>query len=282
MPNALSRMMAPRPTTPEHLRLKQPASRNHRAYLGATHLQASTTEALTFMYRSVIEKVHAMQIVDSPLPCWVRKGAATPAAAGNAWVVSLAKFDKAQFRDQPLSISVRAYVSAHQLACELHSRTNPPVQRALQSRRNKPEKVESSHLCKTLGCAQLGHSVPEGCYYNSSRNHCNTKQVMHDPKCFMPLAGLTVAEAAGQHSPSPAAAAAEPSPSKSQLKKEIRSLRRELAAAKEALRAARETTPPSGRKRGREEEESPAMSSAEKRARASGMFQSGIIPSPNM
>jgi hypothetical protein len=49
------------------------------------------------------------------------------------------------------------------------------------------------------------------------------------------------------------------SPSKSQLKKENQSLERELAAAKEALRA-RE---PSGRKRGREEE-SPAMSSAEK------------------
>ena len=73
------------------------------------------------------------------------------------------------------------------------------------------------------------------------------------------------------------------SPSKSQLKKENQSLKRELAEAKEALRAARarETTPPSGRKRGREEE-SPAMSSAEKRARALGMFQSGVIPSPSM
>jgi hypothetical protein len=93
----------------------------------------------------------------------------------------------------------------------------------------------------------------------------------------MPLAGLTVAEAAGQHSPSPAAAAAEPSPSKSQLKKEIRSLKRELAAAKEALRA-REPTSPAGRKRGGEEE-SPAMSSEEKRARSAGMFEQGVIPS---
>jgi hypothetical protein len=93
----------------------------------------------------------------------------------------------------------------------------------------------------------------------------------------MPLAGLTVAEEAGQHSPSPAAAAAEPSPSKSQLKKENKRLKKELA---EALRA-RETTPPSRRKRGRKEE-SPPMSSAEKRARASGMFQSGVIPSPSM
>jgi len=99
----------------------------------------------------------------------------------------------------------------------------------------------------------------------------------------MPLAGLTVAEAAGQHSPSPAAAAAaEPlSPSKSQLKEQVKRLKRELAEAKEALRAARETTPPSGRKRGREEE-SPAMSSAEKRARALGVFPSGVIPSPSM
>jgi hypothetical protein len=81
-------------------------------------------------------------------------------------------------------------------------------------------------------------------------------------------------------SPPPAAVAAEPGPSKSQLKKEIQSLKRKLAAAEEALRAARETTP-SGRKRGREEE-SPAMSSAEKRARAMGMFQLGVIPSPSM
>ena len=88
----------------------------------------------------------------------------------------------------------------------------------------------------------------------------------------MPLAGLTVAEAAGQHSPHL---------TNSQLKKENQSLRRELAAAKEALRAARETTPPSGRKRAREEE-SPTMSSAEKRASASGMFPSGVIPSPSM
>jgi hypothetical protein len=66
-----------------------------------------------------------------------------------------------------------------------------------------------------------------------------------------------------------------------QLKKQFRRFERELAAAEEALRAARETTPPSGRKRGREEE-SPAMSSAEKRARALGMFPSGVIPSPSM
>jgi hypothetical protein len=89
----------------------------------------------------------------------------------------------------------------------------------------------------------------------------------------MPLAGLTIAEAAGQHSPSPAAAV-------SQLKKEIRSLKRELAAAKEALRA-RESTPPSRRKREREEE-SPAMSSAEKRARGQGVFPKGDIASPCM
>jgi hypothetical protein len=67
------------------------------------------------------------------------------------------------------------------------------------------------------------------------------------------------------------------SPTKSQLKKENKRLKKELA---EALRA-RETTPPSGRRRGREEE-STAMSSAEKRARGSGMFQSGVIPSPSM
>jgi hypothetical protein len=277
MSDALSRMMAPRPTTPEQLRLKQPAS-NSCAYVVAQHLKASTTDALTFMYRSVIEKGHAMQIVNSPLPCWVRKGAATPAEARRLWNNALAKFDKAQFRDQPFSISVRTQVTAHQLACELHSRTNPPIQRVLQSSRGNPERVEASHLCKCVGCAQLGHSVFEGAYYNSSRNHCNTIHCIHEPKCFMPLAGLTVAEAAGQHSPSPAAAAAaDPlSPSKSQLKKEIRSLKRELAEAKEALRA-RETTPPSGRKRA-----TPAMSSAEKRARGSGMFQSGVIPSPSM
>ena len=78
-----------------------------------------------------------------------------------------------------------------------------------------------------------------------------------------------------------AAASHHLSPTKSQLKKENQSLKRELAAAKEALREAQETTPPSGRKRGREEE-SPAMSSAEKRARASGMFTPGVIPSPSM
>ena len=117
------------------------------------------------------------------------------------------------------------------------------------------------------GCAQLGHVVFEGSYYNSSRNHCNSINCEHDPKCFM----LRVQAAASHHL----------SPTKSQLKKENQSLRRELAAAKKALGAARETTPPSGRKRAREEE-SPAMSSAEKRARASGMFQSGVIPSPSM
>ena len=89
---------------------------------------------------------------------------------------------------------------------------------------------------------------------------------------------LKVPKESGDLSPPPAV---EPlSPSKSQLKKENQSLKRQLAVAEEALRA-RETTPPSGRKRAREEE-SPAMSSAEKRARASGMFPSGVIPSPSM
>jgi hypothetical protein len=128
------------------------------------------------------------------------------------------------------------------------------------------------------GCAQLGHSVFEGCYYNSSRNHCNHINCKHIPKCFRPLR----VQAAASHHLSPRAhPAVEPlSPTKSQLKKENQSLRRELAAAEEALRA-REPTSPAGRKRGREEE-SPAMSSAEKRARASGMFPSGVIPSPSM
>jgi hypothetical protein len=67
------------------------------------------------------------------------------------------------------------------------------------------------------------------------------------------------------------------SPSKSQLKRENKRLARELAAAQEALRA-REPTSPSGRKGGREEE-STAMSSAEKRARSAGMFEQGVIPS---
>jgi hypothetical protein len=119
--------------------------------------------------------------------------------------------------------------------------------------------------------------VFEGSYYNTSCNHCNTIHCKHDPKRFMPL---TVQAAAGHHlSPPPAE---EPiSPTKSQLKKQVKRLTRELAVAEEALRAARETTPPSGRKRAREEE-SPAMSSAEKRARASGMFHSGVNPSPSM
>jgi hypothetical protein len=94
----------------------------------------------------------------------------------------------------------------------------------------------------------------------------------------MPLAGLTVAEAAGQHSPSKAAAKF--SPTKSQLKKQVKRLTRELAAAKEALRA-REATPPLGRKRAKEEDSS-IMSSEEKRVRALGMFPSGVITSPNM
>ena len=63
--NALSRMMVPRPATPEHLRLKLPASQRHNTHVVAHQLKASTTAALTFMYRSVIEKGHAMQIVDS-------------------------------------------------------------------------------------------------------------------------------------------------------------------------------------------------------------------------
>jgi hypothetical protein len=234
MSNALSPMMAPRPTTPEQLRLKQPAP-------------------------------------NSSGP----KGAATPDEAhARVWNVSLEKFDKAQFRDQPFSISVRSTVAAHQLACELHSRTSPPIQRVLAgSRRGNPERVESSHLCKTPGCAQLGHTVPEGCYYNSSRNHCNSINCEHDPRCFMPL---EVQAVTGHHLSRPPAV--EPlSPTKSQLKKENKRLKKELA---EALRA-RETTPPSGRKRGREEE-SPAMSSAEKRARAMGLFQPGVISSPNM
>jgi hypothetical protein len=116
MPNALSRMMVPRPATPEHLRLKLPATLSNRSngIVGSSHLKASTTEALTFMYRSVIEEGHAMQIVDFPSPCWVRKRAATPAEAALYWKVGLAKFDKSQFRDQPFSISVRASVPALQ------------------------------------------------------------------------------------------------------------------------------------------------------------------------
>jgi hypothetical protein len=51
-------------------------------------------------------------------------------------------------------------------------------------------------------------------------------------------------------------------------------------AGQEALRA-REPTSPAGRKRGREEE-SPAMSSAEKRARIMGMFHSGVISSRSL
>ena len=109
MSNALPQMMVPRLATPEHLRLKPPASSYANANVVASHLKASTTEALTVMYRSVIEKGHAMQIVDSPAPCWVRKGAATAAEANRrVWLLATAKFDKAQFRDQPFSISVRA------------------------------------------------------------------------------------------------------------------------------------------------------------------------------
>ena len=70
---------------------------------------------------------------------------------------------------------------------------------------------------------------------------------------------------------------------RSQLKKENKRLTRELtlsqqqlAEAKEALRQARESIPPSERKRGREEE-SPAV-----RARNSGLFEKGVIASPSM
>jgi hypothetical protein len=116
MPNALSRMMVPRPATPEHLRLKLPASRSKYAYVAAHQLKALTTEALTFMYRSVIERGHAMQIMDSPSPCWVRKGAETPAEGAHTWSLALAKFDKSQFRYQPFSpLSVNAQLPAHQI-----------------------------------------------------------------------------------------------------------------------------------------------------------------------
>ena len=80
MSNALAKMMAPRPSTPEHLRLTVTVTergRRRAAMVHAQHLAASTTEALKFMYRSVQEKGHALQIVDSRLPCWVRKAATT-------------------------------------------------------------------------------------------------------------------------------------------------------------------------------------------------------------
>jgi hypothetical protein len=72
------------------------------------------------------------------------------------------------------------------------------------------------------------------------------------------------------------AAEAEPSPSKSQLRKQVKILKRQLEAAERALQ---DVTPPAERKRAREEV-SPEMRS-EKRTRATGMFEQGVIISPS-
>ena len=147
--------------------------------------------------------------------------------------------------------------------------------------------MEASHICKTAGCAAVVpagapmsevHLCQEGSRYNSSRNVCNTIHCTHNPKCFM-LPG-TSAAASHHHSPSPAAA--EPSPSKSQLKEKVRMLEREVAAAVKALKEAQESTPPPGERKRAREEESPAVTSAEKRARGLGMFPKGFIASPSM
>jgi len=143
---SMSNALDQRPATPEHLRLT--SGEGHQQLMRTQHVKASTTEALKFMYRSVQEKGHELQIADSPSPCWVRKAATTSATADKLWQTTLAKFDKSKYHGQPFSISGSTIVSAHLLACELHSRTNPPIQRALQIRQSNPEKIEASHLCK--------------------------------------------------------------------------------------------------------------------------------------
>ena len=117
------------------------------------------------------------------------------------------------------------------------------------------------------------HLFKEGSAYKSSRNICTTSNCIHKPKCFMPVRSRA---AASHHQSLSLAAEAEPSPSKSQLKKQVKILKRQLEAAERALQ---DVTPPAERKRAREEV-SPAMRS-EKRTRATGMFEQGVIISPS-
>ena len=132
--NAFTVMMGnrntPRPTMPEKLRLplaKQEGQRK-RTSLTNQHLAASTTAALESMYRSVREKGHALPLVDSPSPCWIRTAANTPEDANQVWWVTLELFDKSQFPGQPFSIKERKVgTSTHALACELQSRTHPRI-----------------------------------------------------------------------------------------------------------------------------------------------------------
>jgi hypothetical protein len=198
-----------------------------------------------------------IDFVSSSSPCCVRAATNTPAEADRRWSVQLAKFKKSQFTWQPFSIPSNCSVSAHVLACELQSRTHPridhPEQRHTTAgearRRGSSPRTSASFLVVHKSCQQRTPALTrlQKTLHTTHRNVCKAVHCKHNPKCFMPLAGPTVSKAAGQHSPSPEAAA-EFSPTKSQLKNQ--SLKRELAAAKEAQRA-REAPPPS--RRGREE-----------------------------
>ena len=85
-------MMISRPTTPEHLRLSVAGGAKH-AYLTQAHLEVSTTAALQSMHRSVREKGHALQVVDSTSPGWDPLAATTQVAANKMWKVTLRRFD---------------------------------------------------------------------------------------------------------------------------------------------------------------------------------------------
>ena len=116
-------------------------------HVKSEYLIASTTQALKSMYRVVQEKGHALQLVESTSPCWVRLGLAATKAeiAAKKWKVGLPKTD--------------TQVAAHMLSAQLYSRSHPPVKRELSSRRGNEEKIEASHLCKIPGFEGLAAST---------------------------------------------------------------------------------------------------------------------------
>ena len=78
--------------------------------INAEDLEASTTQVLETLYRDVQAKGHALQLVESTSPCWVRLAAED---ATNAWHPSIPKPHRR--------------FAAHMLSAHLYSRSHPPV-----------------------------------------------------------------------------------------------------------------------------------------------------------
>jgi hypothetical protein len=101
------------------------------------------------------------------------------------------------------SVTAQHLKSSHQECLHISSTANCTQGQTLQSKESFKAggAIRRGSSPRIFASVQLGHVVPEGAYYNSSRNHCNPINCEHDPKCFMPLA---VQAAAGHHlSPPP-------------------------------------------------------------------------------